>query len=313
MASETDSTERLAVLLGTYNGNRFLGEQLASIAGQTHRYIDIWASDDGSTDDTVRTLRTVARHWRKGTFKVLHGPGEGFAENYRSMLTNPAINATYFAFCDQDDIWNNDKLGEAVAWLASQPAAHPAIYCSRAQIIDDAGRRLGNTRFFARPPSFRNAIVQSIAGGNTMVFNRAAREVLAEASRRAPFVSHDWWSYMIVTGVGGTVRYVEMPSIAYRQHDNNLVGANNTIAAQLVRLRHLLNGRFARWMSINIGGLTACSDLLTDDAREVLEQIKKARAPGPVGRVYHLFRSGAYRQSLRGTVGLYFAGALNKF
>ena len=82
---------------------------------------------------------------------------------------------------------------------------------------------------FRRPPSFRNALVQSLAGGNTMVLNRPARDLVALASRRARFVSHDWWAYLLVTGAGGAVHYSAKPLVRYRQHAHNLVGANTSL------------------------------------------------------------------------------------
>lgn len=304
--------EILAVLLGTYNGDRFLEEQLRSIAGQAHRRIDIWASDDGSTDRTIAILRASSGSWDKGLFRILEGPKNGFAENFRSLITNTAIDADYFAFCDQDDFWDNDKLSEAVAWLATQEASRPALYCSRTRLISGEGQTIGYSPLFSRRPSFRNAIVQSIAGGNTIVLNRIARDMIAKASRRSSFISHDWWSYMIVMGAGGAVHYAPRPRIGYRQHDNNLIGSNSSLSARLSRYRFLHEGGYAKWMNINVAGLTACSDLLTEDALDVLERFQKAREQALAKRLYHLFRSGAYRQSLRGTIGLYVACVLNK-
>ena len=97
-------------------------------------------------------------------------------------MTNPAIDGDYFAFCDQDDLWDEDKLAEALDWLEKQPADTPALYCTRTRTVDERGSEIGLSPLFRRRPSFRNAIVQSIAGANTMVMNKAAWLIVREAS-----------------------------------------------------------------------------------------------------------------------------------
>jgi glycosyltransferase involved in cell wall biosynthesis len=304
---------RIAILLATYNGERFLGEQLDTLRKQKHAgRIDVWASDDGSSDRTHEVLAQVQASWRGGEFHVIQGPGRGFAENFRSLILKPDITADYYAFCDQDDLWDADKLATAIEWLQGVPAEKAGVYCSRTRIIDLEGRPIGASPLFARPPSFRNAIVQSIAGANTMVLNHTAWTLLVEASRENSFISHDWWTYLIVTGAGGTVHYCPQPRIGYRQHSENLVGSNNGFAARLSRYRFLLRGRFADWMDNNLTGLRRCEWLLTEDAKRVLSEMERVHSGSLPVRLANLLRSGAYRQSLGADLGLYLACLLGK-
>ena len=302
----------VAILACVFNGEPFLGEQLASLAGQSFPRIDLVLSDDGSTDGSRELLATYGSTWRKGRFEIIQGPGKGFAENFRSQLVNEAIEADYFAFCDQDDIWAPEKVSTAVAWLMQQPPDKPALYCSRTRIVDIAGRPVGHSPLFIAPPTFRNAIVQSIAGGNTMVMNAAARSLMAEASRRSGFVSHDWWCYMMVTGAGGAIRYDPSPLIDYRQHQGNLVGSNDSIVSRLGRTSFLLKGGFAAWTDRNIAGLRACEDLLDDEARSVLDHFDRLRRMFLPRRMIELHRSGLYRQTKAGQISLYIASAINR-
>jgi glycosyltransferase involved in cell wall biosynthesis len=302
----------VAVLACIYNGEPFLAEQLESLAAQTFPHIDLILSDDGSTDGSRERLATFGLSWRKGRFEIVQGPGKGFAENFRSQIVNEAIEADYFAFCDQDDIWAPDKLSTAVDWLARQAPDRPALYCSRTRIVDNSGRPVAYSPLFTAPPSFRNAIVQSIAGGNTMVMNAAARRLMAEASRRAGFVSHDWWCYMMVTGAGGAMRYDPVPRIGYRQHEGNLVGSNDSILSRLGRSTFLLRGGFSAWTDRNIAGLRACEDLLTDEARQVLDRFDRLRGMFLPRRLVELYRSGLHRQTRAGQISLYIASAINR-
>lgn len=302
----------VAVLMAVRNGERYLSRQLDSLARQESVRIDLWISDDGSQDASVDVIRRAADSWQLGRVRLFEGPQRGFAENFRSLLVRAEVEADFYAFCDQDDVWDDDKLAHAVVWLKTQGPERPALYCSRTRIISVDGEAIGLSPLFSRAPSFRNALVQSIAGGNTMVMNRAAREILMEASRRTGFVSHDWWCYLMVSGTGGTVYYCPDPRIGYRQHDDNLVGQNNTWRARVSRFGFLLRGRFRDWNDANLAGLAVCADLLTDDARRVLaffEDTRKKRFPG---RLLSLWRSGVYRQTAIGELGLYVACAVGR-
>lgn len=302
---------RVAILLATLNGERFLDPQIESLAAQTVPHLDVWASDDGSGDTTRERLGAWARRWRKGRFTVLDGPRAGYARNFVSLLQNEAIEADYFAFCDQDDIWDPDKLARAIAWFESAPAGHgPRAYGSRTRIVSSDGRSLGKSLLFPHRPGFRNALVQSIAGGNTIVLDRAARALLARSTRRAEIVSHDWWSYIMVTGAGGRFHYDPRPSLSYRQHDNNTIGASHGWRARIGRVQRMSDGALRKRNELNAAGLAANADLLCDEAKAVIETFRRARTASLPGRLAQLARSGIFRQTRIGNVGLYGACVL---
>jgi glycosyltransferase involved in cell wall biosynthesis len=140
----------------------------------------MWVSDDGSTDATAATVEAWRSRWNKGSLTLVEGPGKGFAANFRSMIIDPRIDADYYAFCDQDDVWERDRLESAIRWMQGEDMEAPLLFCSRTATISEAGDPAGHSPLFRRPPSFRNALVQSIAGGNTMFFNREARDLLAK-------------------------------------------------------------------------------------------------------------------------------------
>ncbi|ESX96193.1 MULTISPECIES: glycosyltransferase family 2 protein [unclassified Mesorhizobium] len=299
--------QRVAVLLGTKDGAAFLDEQLASLAAQSHPVVDLWVSDDGSTDGTSAIIGAWQSRWSKGRLTLSNGPRQGFAANFRAMIIDPRIEADYYAFCDQDDIWEPDRLESAIAWMQGHDAGTPLLFCSRTATMSETGAAQGYSPLFQHPPAFRNALVQSIAGGNTMMINRAARKLLAKASARTEFVSHDWWTYLIVTAAGGIVRYDPRPLVRYRQHEANLVGANVSWKARLSRLGRLFRGEFAVWTDHNLSGLAVNRDILTRDAAACLGLFIRARKGGILRRLRLLRKSGVYRQTLAGTLGLYVA------
>ena len=303
---------KIAILLCTYNGERYLGEQLASFQAQTHVNWDVWASDDGSSDSTLALLEACKQKWPPGKLSIVQGPAKGFAANFLSLTCKSEIEADYYAYADQDDIWMADKLERAVTWLKTVPADVPALYCSRTRLVDEQRNEICLSTLFTKPSSFRNALMQSIAGANTMVFNHAARLLLCEAGADVPIRSHDWWAYLVVTGCGGKVYYDTEPSLDYRQHTSNLVGTNATWQARLKRIRMLMQGDFRSWNDGNIAALRRLQSKLTLENCEILERFAKARDMGLILRLFNLKRCGIYRQTFLGNWGLLVAAFFKK-
>jgi glycosyltransferase involved in cell wall biosynthesis len=290
----------------TFNGERFLVDQIESILQQDHQNFRIWISDDGSTDGTMDVLEAYRARLGGDRFAILRGPGQGFAANFLSLLRRPDIEADYFAFADQDDICETTRLSNAISLIGLEVAGLPVVYSSRSRLVDCHNIEIGLSRAFRRPPSFRNAIIQSIGGGNTMVIDRWARDLACLAQVRS-IVSHDWWLYMLVTGAGGKMIFDTVPATRYRQHDGNLVGMNLGWKMKLQRLRMLVGGQFKQWNDLNISALQDSRHLLTPENRRVLDQFSAARDATLVERLAGIWRSGAYRQTVMDEVVVFLA------
>lgn len=303
---------KVAILLCTYHGQHYLSQQLDSFAAQSHTNWEVWASDDGSRDDTHAILEDYQQKWPAGRLSIHFGPAKGPAANFLSLTCKASIEADYYAYSDQDDVWEPNKLARAVEWLETIPENIPALYCSRTRLVDANNNEIGMSPLFSKPLSFANALMQNIGGGNTMVFNNAARNLLREAGENLPVIIHDWWVYMVVTGCGGKVFYDSEPTLRYRQHDGNLIGMNATWSARFKRIRMLWQGRFRDWNDSNIAALRALSYRLTPENLEILERFARAREMSLIPRLIHLKRSGIYRQTLLGNLGLVAAAVFRK-
>ncbi len=302
---------RLAILLATLNGERFLARQLDSIKAQTFTGWALWVSDDHSIDRTLAILDTCRAQWG-GRLTVRPGPARGFRANFLALACDASIEADYFAFCDQDDVWDADKLEVAMRWLETVPADVPALYCARTRLIDANGNALGFSPLFAKPPVFRNAIVQSIAGGNTMVFNRAARALLLEAGADVVVQTHDWWLYILVTACGGRAYYDRVPKVGYRQHGANLVGSNASWRGRLHRACRILIGHFKVMNDCNIGALQRVRHRLSPDSLRVLDEFAAARRGGLIARVAGVRRAGVFCQTRLSNLALNASTLLKK-
>lgn len=303
---------KVAILLATYQGQNYLAEQLDSFANQSHQNWEVWASDDGSFDNTYGILKSYEKKCLRGKLTIHSGPAEGFVANFLSLVCKASITADYYAYSDQDDIWEHDKLSRALHWLESVPSNIPALYCGRTKLVNKHDQEIGMSPLFKKPPSFRNSLMQNIGGGNTMVFNNAARNLLTEAGENVSVVTHDWWAYMLISGCGGMVFYDHVPTIRYRQHETNLVGMNSSWRARAKRIRMLWQGRFRFWNDQNIVALQSIQEKLHPENRDILNQFSEARKMALLPRLINLKKSGIYRQTFLGNLGLIVAAIFGK-
>jgi glycosyltransferase involved in cell wall biosynthesis len=302
----------VAIFLCTHQGECFLPAQLDSVAVQTHTDWRIWAADDHSTDGTLDVLRNYSNKWGEKRISWVRGPGRGFVANFLTLACTPEIQSACYAFCDQDDLWDPDKLEVALDWVTSMPSHVPAVYGARTRLIDEDDRVIGLSPLFPHPMSFANAIVQSVAGGNTMVFNHAARALLMEAGPDLDIQTHDWWLYILATGCGGVLHYDPAPKIGYRQHPNNIVGSNIGWLPRVRRAYRLLIGRFRHMNDRNFAALGRVRHRMSPEALAVLDQFERARHAWLLPRIIGIRKSGVYLQTTIGNLGLIAATLFKK-
>lgn len=303
----------ISILMCTYNGEKYLKEQLASIKNQSISDWELLISDDGSTDRTLEIVEQFCGEC-KNEIQLIRGPRRGFALNFLYAIKKSSPNSSFFAFSDQDDIWNSDKLETAVTWLRDQSSDVPALYCSVTEYVNEEGHSWEPKKISKKlpwEPNFANALAQSTAGGNTMVFNRAARDLLLSWGTDFEVPSHDWWLYILVLGVGGQVMFDSRATVKYRQHTSNLIGGNMGLCALCERGMKFLHGNYRMHNSMNINNLSLMENRLTDENIKILKLFKEARSGSILNRYIALYNSGIRRHGLTG-VFLWFAPLFNK-
>lgn len=212
--------KRVQILLSTYNGERYLREQLDSFLSQ-----DIYADtsvlirDDGSTDGT----RAILEEYRdRHGFTVVFGENLGLNASMFTLFSLADKAFSYFAYADQDDVWLPDKLSRAVTVLDGMDAHTPALYSARSVLTDAALHPIGETRYPRRTPSFYNAMVQNVAPGHSQVFNRALLSLVCTPPPDGIYVV-DQWLWLCATAFGQF--YLDRAKTAlYRQHGGNAIG-----------------------------------------------------------------------------------------
>ncbi len=209
----------VAVLMSTYNGEKYIDEQIQSLLTQKNVKLSILVRDDGSTDSTKDILTKY-----EGDGILTWYAGRNLKPAYSFLdLINKAPESEYYAFCDQDDVWNDDKLERAVKALESYGKAEiPRLYCANYQLVDAEMNNLPDNGHVSTT-TFGAALVSSCCTGCTVVFNRALLEILRMGTPEV-IVMHDDWAHKVCLAVGGTVYYDPAKVLKYRQHGNNVDG-----------------------------------------------------------------------------------------
>lgn len=205
--------------MATYNGEKYLEEQLRSIVEQQDVELTIWVRDDGSVDSTHRILNA----WKsRGFLDWYTGPSLGPAYSFLELLQT-APDADFYAFSDQDDYWLPEKLRTAISYLnAAHDKGENCLYFCQTQLVDKNLRLLPTPRLNLKQ-TFAESLIYQFVGGNTMVLNHNLRLILN--SYKAEYVCmHDVWVYDVAMAIKAYVYFDKSSYIFYRQHGNNVTG-----------------------------------------------------------------------------------------
>lgn len=238
------------ILMSTYNGEKYLNQQLDSLLAQDYQDLLILIRDDGSADNTINILR----EYEKKTSKIswYQGVNIGPAQSFFDLIMHADQNTEVFMFADQDDIWLNTKVSRAYSILTKAclfdgpkqdcpyttgdllvsnignnmhfSSRMPLLYCGETMVVDENLQIIQHSIIRkVRCLSFGNALVQNICTGCTAAINR---ELLFILQRTIPdyMIMHDWWLYLTASCFGMVI-YDKQPYIKYRQHVHNVTGA----------------------------------------------------------------------------------------
>ncbi len=210
------------VLLSTFNGEKYIEQQLNSLLEQHNVNISVLVRDDGSLDKTCMILDK----WKsKMSLEWYSGNNIGWRDSFMDLLYSSG-EYDYYAFCDQDDVWLPNKLSVAIQKLEAVPMG-PKLYFSNIMSWDgikEQGLAKSASLYFDK----YTCLVQSISTGNTMVFNKPLRDIICLEKHPQYVLAHDYWVFKVATLLG-RVYYDPNSYILYRQHGDNQVGVKRTV------------------------------------------------------------------------------------
>ncbi len=311
------SDAEIEVLLATYNGARFLSEQIASVLEQDYPQVRVLARDDGSMDASAKILQHHAERFPEHFCVLPSGSPTGSAAgNFRELLL--ASDADYVALCDQDDVWCRDKLSrsmEAMRRLEQQHGSQtPLLVFTDLRVVSDDLRTVQASlwRHNRIDPSaslhLNRLLGENVATGCTMLLNRP----LAKLSSRMPsnheasqtIVMHDHWIALVAAAFGKTA-WVAEPTVLYRQHDANVVGAADADDSMAGYLKRFLakapaekrqKVRAALRHQAAIFGVTY-ADLISPDDRAKLEAFARLAERNRLRQVVTTLQFGFWRST----------------
>ena len=207
---------KVTVLLATFNGVSFLDEQLNSLSEQQEVDIEVMVNDDGSTDGTVEILEA----WKKRglIISITKSNNLGSTKAFLRLLQE-CSKKPFIAFCDQDDIWEPNKLAMQIQLCEE---SIPVLVFSRRKYLDSSGQSMGMSSKLKKGPSFGNALIENIAPGNTVLLNSPAVNII-NSYVLPDIVHYDSWIYLLISAFG-KCKYISLPLVQYRIHEDNQVG-----------------------------------------------------------------------------------------
>jgi len=211
--------KKIQILLSTYNGEKYLKEQLDSYTNLSNfEEVKVLIRDDGSSDGTLKILKQYKEQFG---FEVIEGKNLGVNASLLELFNHCDLNCMYFALSDQDDVWQSDKFQIALKALENKENKQK-LFVSCSAITDKDLKEIGISLNPKKGISFYNAMIENICPGHTQVFNRAMLQELRMHNHPDIFVL-DFWNYLVASAIG-TVYFSPKCTVYHRQHGRNSVG-----------------------------------------------------------------------------------------
>ena len=218
---------KVAVILSTYNGEKYIKEQIESIMEQSFKNFDLFIHDDGSNDTTPKIIKAFADRY-ENIHIIVEKRKLGYPKCFIEML-KMVENYRFYAFCDQDDVWNKKKLANGVNALCTLNEKKPLLYYTAVNYCDSDLNYIRGSRFAANMKGIKYLSLTDVlfggeAMGMTFMFNDVSRNALIKANENGSF--KDWFLKIYCSAWGDTI-YDPEPSAMYRRHDEAVTGESN--------------------------------------------------------------------------------------
>lgn len=282
------NTKKVLILLSTYNGEKYLRQLLDSILAQTYKNIYIYVRDDGSRDSTPSILYEYEN--KSNNFRVEYGKNIGASKSFFYLLEHCDLNFDYFAFADQDDIWQPYKIERALNLLEKNDKKIK-LYCSPTTLVDSNLQIIRVNSSAGVRVSVGNAVIENIACGCTMVFSKNLLEIIRKNGIPEHMYMHDWLVY-IIGSVYGAVLMDDKNYIFYRQHENNTIGNTLTLKQTFVKRCTRLSE-----LAVNVQLQTAELIEMYPLEKEQLEVLSLVKSRSLLNRIKMVLSRKIYRQN----------------
>lgn len=223
------STDKIAILMATYNGEKYICQQIDSILSQTCTDWELYIHDDGSTDNTIAAVESYVGKY-PDKIHLIDGKSTGGAK-YNFFYLFSQVEAQYYMTCDQDDVWLEKKIGLTYDKMQAieDKADIPCLVYTELRVVDGELNTIADTMseyqsLDCHKRTINQFILQNSVTGCTMMINRALRDKMLHITDIDNTIMHDWWAAIVAAQFGKTA-FIDEPTILYRQHGDNSLGA----------------------------------------------------------------------------------------
>ena len=296
----------IAILMATYTGEKHLAGQIDSLLAQTFQDFTLYINDDVSTDNTLAIAKQYAEKFPEKIFVTQNKKNSGDAKlNFIDMMAGHT--AEYVMLCDQDDFWLPDKIEKTLAVMKKAEKSWPGI-----PVLVHTDLSVADENLQIIHPSYKKATIRSYdrmalnqvlnmnnVSGCTAMYNAA----LADLLKRKPkyCAVHDWWLQIVASALG-KIAHLDEPTILYRQHGKNAIGAKDVRTFSykvktLLRSGHIkgrINSTYPQAESL----LETYRDLLSAPQIKLLERFVSIREMGKIGRIRTIFELDLFMNNL---------------
>lgn len=223
------STDKIAILMATYNGEKYICQQIDSILSQTCKDWELYIHDDGSTDNTIAAVESYVEKYTD-KIHLIDGKSTGGAK-YNFFYLFGQVEAPYYMTCDQDDVWLDKKIELTYDKMLTieNKADVPCLVYTELRVVDSELNTIADTMsgyqsLDCHKRTINQFILQNSVTGCTMMINRALRDKMLHITDIDNTIMHDWWAALVAAQFGKTA-FIDEPTILYRQHGDNSLGA----------------------------------------------------------------------------------------
>ncbi len=304
----------IAIVMATYNGEKYVDEQIESILASTYRDIELYIFDDGSRDNTLELLRNYERQYPDTVHVFQNERNLGHAMNFIHALSRTTTD--YVMFCDQDDVWKNHKVAITLKRMRHMEAQlgkdKPLTVFTDAAVVDENLKMLKQSFFCSSHlnpcrTDLPHLLMENKLIGCTVMVNSALRKVLQSKPLPQHARYHDWWVALIASAFG-KIGYVRESTLLYRQHGNNVVGDTGFLSYVINRIANLQKQREALEALYRQADefLQLYKDMLPEEKQEILAQFASMKEKSILERRILIFRYGFWKTGLLRNIGLLF-------
>jgi glycosyltransferase involved in cell wall biosynthesis len=291
---------QIAIIMATYNGQKYLREQINSILENTCRSYELHICDDGSKDQTVAIAKEYEQQFPGTVFVHQNEKNRGVIRNF--LCAAQELEADYYMFCDQDDVWLSDKIQKTLDFMqktegkAANGKETPVVVFGDAKVVDQDLKEIcpsfhRHSNLDTSKLDLIHLVMENKLIGCTIMFNRALQQKLTVFPEKIRM--HDWWVGLIGAALG-EVAYLKEPLLLYRQHGTNTLGSMTELEYIRKNIHDLGAQRQALYANCYQAGtlLSVYSEEMTPEQRKLMQIFSEVPDKNWITRRYRVFRYG---------------------